>query len=643
MVQGEKNDSSRTPSNWKPWQTSLWYLGSLVVVSALIAAILEYLVQKSNKPADSSHLLTQWLEWYTNSSQPAQDIPRVAFTQGPNACKHGVLAFTEVSALPTGAYILWVYFPSIFFVLFGILWEIVDSEAKRIEPFYQASRKGGSKAKNTLFAKYIDLPSFLSPLQALYWRHWAIVLCAIDAMLLGTVTPVLQSQMFQTQSQLLQVGHVGNAGRFTPLERGQRHSPVVASSLTGICNNDLGWLSAAGTDPTKLASGVVQDVVFLDPLLCRIQEAVLLAVAVSGAVFLWLCHSRNSGMKDSLRGFAVTASLCSADPKLLGLCRQVAAQSSTGDLEDELKEQVVYLGWENLYETPYYGFWLIDKPNGPPRPQSRLQRFGRTLSERIQSVKFLSTFFGPVQRLKWTFRVGLFGFAILGIFTLLFGTIDKPTAVQEASFYKQPVSDPGQPGGSLVQSAPDLIVSAFTKSIWKLAEKKVTSYWIFRKAHLERRNAWPVMGRDYSSMPVGYITVRALLDGQFILAFITFLSLLLEIAHICFGVTASMYQGSGWTVNGILANEWIAAGILMFIFVSAPTWYRTLLGGRGFRVKFPPLTRDPGSLGMHIIYACQSEQLLGELRPLARLDESMRREYLEGFEYEYSNGNLVRA
>lgn len=650
MAQKEEKDSSRTPSNWKPWQTSSWYLGSLVVISALVAAILEYLVQKSNRPADSAHLLAQWLAWYTDTTRPeSQHSLSFSFTQRPDACKHGVLAFTEVGDIPTGAYVLWIYFPSIFFVIFAIFWEIVDTEAKRVEPFYQASQKGGAKVRNTLFAEYIDLPSFLSPLQALYWRHWAILLCAINAVLLGTVTPILQSQMFQTQSQLLQVGYMTHTGQFTPLTRGYSHFPVDGSSLVGICNNDpnhlstILWEDTQNNDPTTLTSGLIQNVVYLDPLLCRVQEAVLLAVAVSGAVFLWLCHSRQSGMKDSLRGFAVTASLCSADPKLLGLCRQVAAQSSTGDLEEELKGQTVYLGWKNLHETPYYGFWLIDDSNRPLRPQSRPQKFTRAFQERLQSVKFLSTFFGPVQHLKWTFRVGLFGFFILGLFTLLYGAIDKPTAVGEARFHDQPGSDPSKQGGSLIQSAPDLIISAFTKSIWKLAEKKTASYWIFRKAHLGRRKAWPVMARDYSSMPMGYVTVRAALDGQFILAFITFLSFLLEIAHICFGITASMFQGSGWTVNGILANQWIAAGVLVFICVSAPIWWRILLGGRGFPARFPKFSRDPGSLGMQIIFACESEQLLSELRPLARLDDSMRREYLEGFEYIYSNDKLLRA
>lgn len=635
----EKNGTPYCPkSSWKPWQTSSWYLVPLITISSAVAAVLEFLAQTSNKSADSTLLLTEWLVWYTGSSEYSQQTLQVSFAQTPQACKQGILTFTKVTDVSTGAYILWIYFPSIFFVLFAIFWEIVDNEAKRIEPFYQASHHGGAKAGTSIFAEYLDVPSFLSPLQALYWRHWTIVLCSLNMVLLGTVTPILQSQLFQTQTQLVQVGYISDSTGFTPLAKGQTNVPNNAGEITGICWNDPDQLSlylfenSQDDDPETLTTGLLQNVVYVDPVMCRVQEAVLFAVALSGSIFLYFCRSRQSGMKDPLRGFVLTASLCSIDPKLLESFRNATAHENA---EEQLKSMVISLRWKIANEQPEYGFWLVgDEAGHINRPPNRFQRCVRAIKMKARSTKFLSTFFGPLNGMIWSFRLSLVGFCFLWLFCAVYGGLDKDDGSARTW-------DPISQGGSILQSAPDLIVSAFAKSVWKVAERKTASYWIFHNAHLREQRAWPVMGRDYASLPPGVVTVRALLDHQWVLALITFFSLLLEIAHICFGITVSMAQGQGATINGILTNQWVASGVLIFITVFTPFWWRFLFGGRGYQFGFPVLERDPGNFGMQMTYACQNRQLLGDIRSLAAMDEPDRMARLKNWHYSYSSGNII--
>jgi hypothetical protein len=234
----------------------------------------------------------------------------------------------------------------------------------------------------------------------------------------------------------------------------------------------------------------------------------------------------------------------------------------------------------------------------------------------------------------WPFRFSLVGFCFLWLFCAIYGGLDKDDSTAKVMYSTSQ-------GGGILQSAPDFIVSAFAKSVWKLAERKAACYWIFRNAHLREQRAWPVMGRDYASLPPGVVTVRTLLDHQWVLALITFFSLLLEIAHICFGVTVSMAQGQGATINGLLNNQWVASGLLIFITALTPIWWRLLFGDRGYQAGFPVLEQDPGSLGMQMKYACQNRQLLGDIQSLTAMDKPGRIARLKNWRYSYTNDNII--
>jgi hypothetical protein len=49
---------------------------------------------------------------------------------------------------------LWQYFPIIVAVVFSIFWAWIDLETKRLEPYYQLSKKDGALGKDSLLLRY---------------------------------------------------------------------------------------------------------------------------------------------------------------------------------------------------------------------------------------------------------------------------------------------------------------------------------------------------------------------------------------------------------------------------------------------------------------------------------------------------------
>jgi hypothetical protein len=67
-------------------------------------------------------------------------------------------------------YILWTYIPSVVAVLYGVLWAIVDGEAKRVGKYHQLAKPTGSLGKSSVCVDYHCFWSPLAILQALRFR-----------------------------------------------------------------------------------------------------------------------------------------------------------------------------------------------------------------------------------------------------------------------------------------------------------------------------------------------------------------------------------------------------------------------------------------------------------------------------------------
>jgi hypothetical protein len=103
-------------ANWKPFSMRWPYLLGLSVISIVLAAAQEYILQKSEK----SPLYT----------------------------------FTSAASLNTWDYFSFKYLPTLIAVSFGVLWQITDFEVKRLEAYYQLSKTGGALAAESINVDY---------------------------------------------------------------------------------------------------------------------------------------------------------------------------------------------------------------------------------------------------------------------------------------------------------------------------------------------------------------------------------------------------------------------------------------------------------------------------------------------------------
>ncbi|KAI5795331.1 hypothetical protein DFH27DRAFT_484574 [Peziza echinospora] len=150
--------------NWKPVTMRPVYLTILQLLSLSIIGICEYLLQYSvekGKRHNRSPYLT---------------------------------TFTNIDHMPLLNFALWKYLPTVVAVIFGVLVQLTDAEVKRVEPYFQLSRRPkGATAANSLNVEYLTFMAVLCPIQAIKHRHWAIFISSIAAVLSFAAVPPLQS------------------------------------------------------------------------------------------------------------------------------------------------------------------------------------------------------------------------------------------------------------------------------------------------------------------------------------------------------------------------------------------------------------------------------------------------------------------
>jgi hypothetical protein len=142
---------------WRPLTMGWPWLAMLTVIALGLAALQEYLCQKSLRNED------------------------------------GLAKFRKADELSLTAFFTWKYAPIIAFVFYGILWQMTDFEVKRLEPYYQLSRKTGATAGESLNMDYLTFMSWLVPLRALRHRQYAVIWSSLGTLVGSSLVPVLQS------------------------------------------------------------------------------------------------------------------------------------------------------------------------------------------------------------------------------------------------------------------------------------------------------------------------------------------------------------------------------------------------------------------------------------------------------------------
>jgi Protein of unknown function (DUF3433) len=148
------------PPNWKPFTMSSPFILVLIVVSLGLAVAQECLCRLSIRLA---------------------------------ADHDGILNFNSVTDVPLWSFFCWKYLPTLIFVTYGVLWQIMDFEVKRLEPYYQLSQSSGSTAAESLNLDHLSLWSYLVPFKAFRLRQWAVFCSAVGNLLTTSVIPSLQN------------------------------------------------------------------------------------------------------------------------------------------------------------------------------------------------------------------------------------------------------------------------------------------------------------------------------------------------------------------------------------------------------------------------------------------------------------------
>jgi hypothetical protein len=147
---------------WRPFSMGWPWLAFLVTVSLLLAGLQEALCQISMKKAEQEQ-------------------------------NGGLIRFKKPQDLTVLEYFTWKYAPVLFLVIYGICWQVTDFEVKRLEPFYQLSKKTGATAAESLNMDYLTFLSWLVPLRALRHKQYAVIYVSLATLISSSLVPVLQS------------------------------------------------------------------------------------------------------------------------------------------------------------------------------------------------------------------------------------------------------------------------------------------------------------------------------------------------------------------------------------------------------------------------------------------------------------------
>lgn len=217
--------------NWKPFSMRSPFIILLILISLALAGIQEFLCQKSLAAENKVN---------------------------------GLLNFNHTADVSLGAFFAWQYMPTMLFVAYGVLWQVVDYETKRLEPYYQLSQPNGSTAGMSLNLDYVTMWAYFVPYKALKYRHWAVFCSAVGSIFATSVAPSLQN-------------------------------PSIDFVVNDHCNPDC---------PDNEFKYFVR----VHPVWSRLLSASLLVVAVFGCI-LFVQLRRKSGLLSDPKGIAGIASM----------------------------------------------------------------------------------------------------------------------------------------------------------------------------------------------------------------------------------------------------------------------------------------------------------------------------------------------
>jgi hypothetical protein len=212
--------------NWKPFSMRWPYLLFIILLSVLLAIVQEIVYQMSRRP-------------------------------------EGLFHFTSAQDLEPGLYFVFKFVPTIITVTYGVLWQNIDFEVKRLEAYYQMSKEGGALAAQSINVDYLTLFNFWRPLLALHRKHYAVAISSVATLLAVSLVPTLG-----------------------------------AAALVLTPHRDARLINPA--EPKIITVSVI---------LSRLLTATFFVIAILGCILFYQLTTRRSGLMGDVKGIAGLASM----------------------------------------------------------------------------------------------------------------------------------------------------------------------------------------------------------------------------------------------------------------------------------------------------------------------------------------------
>ncbi len=189
----------------RPWARSQLYMLAIAVQSAALIALLRFLWHQSSLPdpdpahqkggmasqgtfSDASDPLDSWFSRDVNSAAPRNGLLSSYF----DARLDGLWSQKNFTIrISPGAFWCVTYLPTLSLLIYGRLWRFLDSAIKRAMPIALLKRSHGCKAGSSLFLCYHNFWTPLALGQALYHRHWPVVVSSLGMLLSAYAVPIV--------------------------------------------------------------------------------------------------------------------------------------------------------------------------------------------------------------------------------------------------------------------------------------------------------------------------------------------------------------------------------------------------------------------------------------------------------------------
>ena len=111
----------------------------------------------------------------------------------------GLYSVDDTTEIPSALFVAYNYVPIPIAIIYTTLWLFVDTDVKRLEPYFQMSSPRDVPV-DILLIDYLFEYSFLVPFHAIKRRHWTVALMSTVSLLISVFLPPLLGSFFSIES-----------------------------------------------------------------------------------------------------------------------------------------------------------------------------------------------------------------------------------------------------------------------------------------------------------------------------------------------------------------------------------------------------------------------------------------------------------